>query len=318
MVEIDGDRFARIEPGVATPPPGSERLAGLTLPGFANAHSHAFHRALRGRTQRGGGSFWTWREDMYELAARLDPDTYAALARATFAEMALAGITAVGEFHYLHHAPGGVPYDDPNEIGRALVAAAGEAGIRITLLDACYLRGGFDRELEREQLRFGDPGAAGWVERVEALGDLGPGARIGGGGPQRPRGRPRSTRSGRRLGRAARVAAARARLRAAGRERGLRRRPRAPPRGGARRRRRALASASPPSTSPTSRTRTSACSASTRHLLPVPDDRARPRRRRRRGGRSPTPARGWRSARIRTRSSTSSRRCGRSSSTSGW
>ena len=77
--------------------------AGLTLPGFANAHSHAFHRALRGRTQAGRGSFWTWREQMYALAATLDPDTYFRLARATYAEMALAGITAVGEFHYLHH-----------------------------------------------------------------------------------------------------------------------------------------------------------------------------------------------------------------------
>ena len=108
----------------AAPPGDAERLAGLTLPGLANAHSHAFQRALRGRTQAGEGSFWTWREQMYELADRLDPDSYLDLARATFAEMALAGITLVGEFHYLHHAPDGAPYDDPNAMGEAVIEAA--------------------------------------------------------------------------------------------------------------------------------------------------------------------------------------------------
>ncbi len=179
VVEIEGDRFARVEPGAPTPPPGAERLDGITVPGFANAHSHAFHRALRGRTQRGRGSFWSWRQAMYELAGALDPDSYRALARATYAEMALAGITTVGEFHYLHHGPGGTRYDDPNEIGRALLAAAGEAGIRITLLDACYLHGGIGRELEGAQTRFGDGSADAWAQRVETLGDLGAGARVG-------------------------------------------------------------------------------------------------------------------------------------------
>ena len=179
LVEVEGERFTRVEPGSATPPPAAARLDGLTLPGLANAHSHAFHRALRGRAQAGRESFWTWRRAMYELAGALDPDTYHALARATFAEMALAGFTTVGEFHYLHHAAGGRPYDDPNEIGRALVAAAAEAGIRITLLDACYLHGGFGEPLEGEQLRFGDGNPAAWAKRVEALAELGPGARIG-------------------------------------------------------------------------------------------------------------------------------------------
>ena len=91
--------------GTPAPPPGARRLDGLTLPGLANAHSHAFQRALRGRTQHGSGSFWTWREQMYALAERLDPESYLALARATYAEMALAGVTTVGEFHYLHHGP---------------------------------------------------------------------------------------------------------------------------------------------------------------------------------------------------------------------
>ena len=177
LLEVDGDRITAVRPG-ATPPADSERLRGVTLPGLANGHSHAFHRALRGRTHRAGGTFWTWREDMYAVAARLTPDGYRDLARAAFAEMALAGITCVGEFHYLHHGPGGTPYDDPNAMGEAVLAAAAEAGVRITLLDTCYLTGGFDRPLEEPQLRFGDGDAERWAARVDAL-RPGPGARIG-------------------------------------------------------------------------------------------------------------------------------------------
>jgi formiminoglutamate deiminase len=176
-VEVEGERIAAVEPGVASPPAGAERLDGLTLPGLANAHSHAFQRALRGRAQ-GRGSFWTWRERMYELSERLDPDRLHALGRAVYGEMAMAGITTVGEFHYLHHGPGGTPYDDPNETGRALIRAASEAGIRITLLDACYLRGGFASELEPAQRRFADGDAEAWAERAGAL-DQGPGHRVG-------------------------------------------------------------------------------------------------------------------------------------------
>lgn len=178
LIEVEAGVIAAITPGAATPPQGAVRLDGLTLPGLANAHSHAFHRALRGRTQSGGGSFWTWRERMYELAATLDPDSYLRLARATFAEMAIAGITAVGEFHYLHHGPGGKPYADPNEMSRALIAAAGEAGIRITLLDACYLHGGIGEPPNQVQRRFSDGDAQGWVARVNGL-ESGPGVRIG-------------------------------------------------------------------------------------------------------------------------------------------
>lgn len=168
LVEIEGDRISSVTSGVAAPE-GSEKLAGLTLPGFANAHSHAFQRAIRGRTQRGTGSFWTWREQMYACARRLDPGSYHRLARAVFAEMALAGITCVGEFHYLHHGPGGTPYTDPNAMGEALIAAAGEAGVRITLIDTCYLRGGIDTELDATQRRFADGDVEAWVKRVEAL-----------------------------------------------------------------------------------------------------------------------------------------------------
>ena len=177
LIEAAGDRFTGVTPGVATAdlPAGTTRLAGLTLPGLANAHSHAFHRALRGITQAGRGTFWTWRERMYEVAGRLDPDRYLSLARAVYAEMALAGITCVGEFHYLHHDVGGAPYADPNELGRALIEAADQAGIRICLLDTCYLSGGLGPggdplPLAGAQLRFGDGDAAGWAARIDALG----------------------------------------------------------------------------------------------------------------------------------------------------
>jgi formiminoglutamate deiminase len=169
VVEVDGARIASIRPDAPVPPPGSTSLDGLTLPGLANAHSHAFQRALRGRTHAGGGSFWTWREQMYRLAERLDPDSYRLLARATFAEMALAGISCVGEFHYVHHGAGGVPYEDPNEMGRAMIAAAAEAGIRITLLDACYLHGGIGEPPGDTQRRFSDGSAEVWASRVEGL-----------------------------------------------------------------------------------------------------------------------------------------------------
>src|SRR5947209_2006877 len=142
LIEAHGPRFTAVTPDTpaAHVPPGTARLPGLTLPGLANAHSHAFHRALRGAA--GGATFWTWRTRMYEVAERLNPERYLALARAVYAEMALAGVTCVGEFHYLHHAPGGKRYSDPNECGRLLIEAAASAGIRITLLDACYLAGG--------------------------------------------------------------------------------------------------------------------------------------------------------------------------------
>lgn len=167
LVETSGERISRVVP--RTPcPPGAERVSGLMLPAFANAHSHAFHRALRGRA--GGGDFWQWREAMYALAATLDPDRCFELARAAYAEMALAGVAVVGEFHYLHHRPGGGRYADRNEMGRAHLAAAAEVGIRITLLDTCYLQGGAGgRPLEGPQARFGDGSVDAWAARVAAL-----------------------------------------------------------------------------------------------------------------------------------------------------
>ena len=170
LLRVDGDRIASIQPGVMKAPPGARRLRGVTLPGLVNAHSHAFHRALRGRSETRKGDFWTWRELMYEMAQRLDPESYLELASAADAEMALAGITAVGEFHYLHHGDKGRAYDDPNEMGLALVEAAARAGIRITLLDTCFLRGGLDGQpLLGTQLRFGDGSGERWSWRVDKL-----------------------------------------------------------------------------------------------------------------------------------------------------
>ncbi|MET8715448.1 MULTISPECIES: formimidoylglutamate deiminase [Streptomyces] len=169
LLEVSGGRVAGVRTGVDTPPPGATALHGLTVPGLANTHSHAFHRALRSTVQVGSGTFWTWRETMYRTASRLTPDTYYDLARATYAEMALAGITAVGEFHYLHHALGGTPYDNPNAMGEALIAAAAEAGIRITLLDTAYLAAGFGEKPNRHQTRFSDGTADAWAERASLL-----------------------------------------------------------------------------------------------------------------------------------------------------
>ena len=189
LVEIDDGRFVSVDlPGPSIGLSGSTEankrqeprvrgvsditptpLPGLTIPGLANCHSHAFHRALRGRTQRDRGSFWTWREQMYDVAARLDPDSYLELATVTYREMVAAGITAVGEFHYLHHQPDGTPYDEANAMGHALIEAARRAGIRITLLDTCYLSSGFGAPPEGAQVRYDDGSAAAWAERVSGI-----------------------------------------------------------------------------------------------------------------------------------------------------
>ena len=170
--EVADGRFAHVEVG-AEPRSDQHVLSGVTLPGLANGHSHAFHRALRGRTHAAGGSFWTWRQQMYALAARVDPDSYFALARAVFAEMAQAGYTVVGEFHYLHHDHRGRRYADPNAMGRALLQAATEAGVRLTLLDTCYLAGGLTATghlpLDAVQKRFSDGDVDRWQARLSEL-----------------------------------------------------------------------------------------------------------------------------------------------------
>jgi len=154
------------------PDTADERLRGLVLPGAVNAHSHAFHRLLRGRTHGDGGSFWTWRELMYREAGRLDPASYERVATGVYAEMVAAGWTTVAEFHYMHHAPDARPYDPPHAMERALARAARASGIRLTLLDTCYLSSGFGAPLEAAQRRFGDTDAATWLARLAALRDV--------------------------------------------------------------------------------------------------------------------------------------------------
>lgn len=132
---------------------------GWELPGLANLHSHAFQRAMAGLAERQtnpSDSFWTWRETMYRMAARFDPDTLRDVAAQLYVELIEAGYTSVCEFHYLHHAPDGRPYDDRAAMSHALIDAARETGIRLTLLPVLYMTGGFDgRALGERQRRFG-------------------------------------------------------------------------------------------------------------------------------------------------------------------
>jgi len=129
------------------------------LPGVPNLHSHAFQRAMAGLAERQtdpADSFWTWRETMYRMAARFDPESLHAVAAQLYVEMLEAGYTTVCEFHYLHHAPDGKPYADPGAMSQALIAAARDTGIRMTLLPVLYMTGGFDgRPLTERQQRFG-------------------------------------------------------------------------------------------------------------------------------------------------------------------
>ena len=168
VIETRGGRISGVESGSVAP--DAIPLHGVVLPGLVDSHSHAFHRLLRGRTHRQGGDFWLWREQMYRYAGSLTPESYEEVATAVYIEMALAGVTTVGEFHYLHHQSGGVPYTDPNEMGHALVRAARAAGMRIALLDAGYFAAGFgDAPLDDVQTRFSDRTAEQWLERVDAL-----------------------------------------------------------------------------------------------------------------------------------------------------
>jgi formimidoylglutamate deiminase len=149
---------------------------GFTAPAMPNAHSHAFQRDLRGRAERpvtgARDDFWTWRTEMFRLAAELDPERMHAVAQRAYREMAGAGYGAVGEFHYVHHQPGGAPYPDPNEMARAVAEAAISAELPIVLLPAAYQRGGWDgadMPPEPEQLRFCDPDVESFLARIDEL-----------------------------------------------------------------------------------------------------------------------------------------------------
>jgi formimidoylglutamate deiminase len=143
------------------------------LPGLVNAHSHAFQRLIRGRTERRSqnttDTFWTWREQMYAAANRLAPEEIYAASRMAFVEMALSGITAVGEFHYIHHAPDGVPYSDPNLLEREVIRAARDVGLRIALLRVAYARAGYQTERNPLQVRFIESSPEIYLESLEKL-----------------------------------------------------------------------------------------------------------------------------------------------------
>jgi formimidoylglutamate deiminase len=143
-LDIEGGWIRAVCPGAAME--DREQVAGITMPGMPNLHSHTFQRAMAGLTEtRGPGndSFWTWRQAMYRFLGRLTPEDVLAIAAFAMMEMLEAGFTAVAEFHYLHHDPAGLPYADPAELGAQVAAAAAETGIGLTLLPVLYSQGGF-------------------------------------------------------------------------------------------------------------------------------------------------------------------------------
>jgi len=154
--------------------PHAIRLSNRALlPGMVNAHSHAFQRVIRGRTehrsQHSTDSFWTWREQMYAAANRLGPEEIYAASRMAFLEMALTGITAVGEFHYIHRAPDGSAYSDPNLLAREVIRAARDVGIRIALLRVAYARAGYQTEANPLQVRFIEESPETYLKHLEDL-----------------------------------------------------------------------------------------------------------------------------------------------------
>jgi formimidoylglutamate deiminase len=169
----DDGRVLAAAPAGATP----VRLKGQVLmPGLVNAHSHAFQRVLRGRTEfvtpgNESDDFWSWREAMYRAANALTPDGVYVASRQAFVEMALAGITTVGEFHYLHHQPDGQPYADVHQLARQVIRAAREVGLRICLLRVAYARAGFKKEATPRQRRFCDATAEDALARTASLRD---------------------------------------------------------------------------------------------------------------------------------------------------
>ncbi|MFF2318842.1 formimidoylglutamate deiminase [Arthrobacter sp. NPDC058097] len=172
-LETHDGRISGLSSGVNAEP-GDQVLDGMVFPAAANAHSHAFHRILRGRTHDGRGDFWVWREQMYRSAGELTPEKYEKLATAVFVEMVATGFSSVAEFHYVHHQPGGHPYPERHGMELALARAAMASGIRLTLLDTLYLAGGIGAggggtPLSAEQARFGDTDAHAWLDRLSSL-----------------------------------------------------------------------------------------------------------------------------------------------------
>jgi formimidoylglutamate deiminase len=174
VCDVAGRILRVIETGTLTEEKRINLPRRALLPGMVNAHSHAFQRVIRGRTEyrtigKSADSFWTWRELMYSAATRLNPEDIYDASRMAFLEMALSGITAVGEFHYLHHAPDGSPYDDPNLLAKEVMRAAGDIGLRIALLRVAYARSGFQTEPNPRQARFIEATPDRFLENLESL-----------------------------------------------------------------------------------------------------------------------------------------------------
>lgn len=135
-----------------------EKIGGFVIPGLPNLHSHAFQRALAGRTEYtsdvSSDTFWTWRDLMYSFVGQLEPDDYEAIARFVYWEMIKFGITSVAEFHYVHHAPDGSRYDNQSEMSDRLISAASELGIGITILPVLYAHAGIGQPFNEHQKRF--------------------------------------------------------------------------------------------------------------------------------------------------------------------
>jgi formimidoylglutamate deiminase len=170
IVADSSGRIVEIADGI----PNATSLNGRAmLPGLVNAHSHAFQRIIRGRTeyrsQNATASFWTWRERMYEAATKLGPEEIYNISRLAFLEMATTGITAVGEFHYLHHSPDGSPYSDPNLMAREVIRAANDVGIRIALLRVAYARSGYQIEPNPRQVRFLEDSPETYLKHLDQL-----------------------------------------------------------------------------------------------------------------------------------------------------
>ncbi len=167
-VVIEDGKVVAIE--TAADHPDAVQLQGRAmLPGLVNAHSHAFQRVFRGLTEAATGNFWTWRDAMYAAAQQLTPQSFYDIARTAFLEMALSGITTVGEFHYIHRDELGRPYEDPNLMAKQAVRAARDVGLRICLLRVAYARAGFDKPLDPAQLRFVEPHAQEFIANTQAL-----------------------------------------------------------------------------------------------------------------------------------------------------
>lgn len=168
--------WSEVRSGVRQCPVGVERLAGPVLPGLVDAHSHAFQRAFAGLAERRDelqDDFWSWRQQMYRVAARITPESLAAIAAQLFVELLRGGYTQVVEFHYLQHAPDGRPYDEPLALAWALADAAEAAGIGLTILPVVYERGGFDgTPLAEAQRRFRLDADGAWdaCRRLRAAG----------------------------------------------------------------------------------------------------------------------------------------------------